>query len=47
MANRPSSVKATEMRLVWCLLVHALPLVDEWSVWIGGTQYPNHVLEQL
>ena len=37
----PRSVNAAEMGEVWCSLVRALPLVDEWALWTGGTQYPT------
>ena len=37
----PSAVKATEQRAVWCELVCALPLVDEWPFWTRGEAYPT------
>ena len=40
----PSSVNATEMRTVWCSLVRALPLVEEWPFWTGGTRYPTPLM---
>ena len=39
-AGWPSSLKMTEQRAVWCELVRALPLVDEWPFWTGGEAYP-------
>ena len=29
-SGRPATVKAKEQRAIWCELVRALPLVDEW-----------------
>ena len=40
-AEWPSTVKMTEQRAVWCELVRALPLVDEWPFWNGGEAYPT------
>ena len=40
-AGWPSTVKMTEQRAVWCELVRALPLVDEWPFWTGGEAYPT------
>ena len=37
----PSTVKVTEQRAVWCELVRAVPLVDEWPFWTGGEAYPT------
>ena len=37
----PSTVKLTEQRAVWCELVRALPLVDEWPFWTDGEAYPT------
>ena len=40
-AGWPSVVKMTEQRAVWCELVRAVPLVDEWPFWTGGEAYPT------
>ena len=40
-ARWPSSVKIAEQREVWCELVRALPLVDEWPFWTGDEAYPT------
>ena len=40
-AGWPSSVKTAEQRDVWCELVRALPLVDEWPFWTGDVAYPT------
>ena len=31
----PSSVKPADQKAVWCSLVRALPLVEEWLFWTG------------
>ena len=40
-AGWPSSVKTAERRDVWCELVRAVPLVDEWPFWTGDVAYPT------
>ena len=40
-AGWPSSVKTAEQRDVWCELVRALPLVDEWPFWTGDVACPT------
>ena len=40
-AGWPSTVKIAEQREVWCELVRALPVVDEWPFWTGDEAYPT------
>ena len=40
-AGWPSSVKTAEQRDVWCELVRALPLVDEWPFLTRDVAYPT------
>ena len=46
-AGRRSSVKTAEQRDVWCELVCALPLVDEWPFWTGDVAYPTPTMGYL
>ena len=40
-SGRPTIVKATDQRAIWCELVRALPPVDEWPFWTGRDPYPT------
>ena len=40
----PTTVKPAEQKTVWCSLVRALFLVDEWPFWTGGDAYPTPLL---
>ena len=46
-AGWPSSVTIAEQREVWCELVRALPLVDEWPFWTGDEAYPTPTMGYL
>ena len=44
LAGWPMSVKLTERRAVWCSLVRALPLVEEWPSSRGGDPFPTPLM---
>ena len=40
----PSTVKPAQQKTVWCSLVSALPLVEEWPFWTGADPYATPLL---